>query len=606
MVSAAAERGGGAARRWYRLRGEVGGVVRSFLLAPGESRLGSLPSNDLVLPVRGVSRVHAVLLAGDDGVGVRDMGSKNGLRVNGERRDEGRLVPGDRLTVGRVVLELEELEPGDARLAIVLPAPPPPRQTGADSEMTPLLSALAPAGGGWLADVEAMAADLGRPSRPDLATALGRLAAALDARGVCLARVSGDGEPVALATWGEVGRPAAATARPRAGEVRPFDRRDGDDAVGARLGLTDGCLLVAVCGSALGAGEAAPLLGVALRLLAAHVERPPPPPGGETPAAVGGELRFPDGYVVGASPVAQALYREMRAVAACGLPVLVRGETGVGKEPIARTLHRSSRRGDGPFVAVNCAAIPAELLEAEMFGIGRGVATGVEARDGRFREADGGTLFLDEIGEMPAPLQAKLLRALEAEEVQPVGRAAVPVDVRLVASTNADLQRLAAAGRFREDLYYRLAGCVLEVPPLRARREDVPALVERFVQLAAREAGKSVRGVTWSALERLAAYPWPGNVRELQHEVRRLVQLTTAGGVVDSTLLSARVAAGAAAVPEPPPGSLRLADHVAPLERRLIGEALRRTGGNRTQAAGLLGLSRNGLAYMLKRLRMDG
>jgi transcriptional regulator with PAS, ATPase and Fis domain len=307
-----------------------------------------------------------------------------------------------------------------------------------------------------------------------------------------------------------------------------------------------------------------------------------------------------------------ALYHQMASIAGTELPVLLGGETGVGKELLARTVHLSSPRAGGPFVAVNCAAIPAELLEAEMFGIGKGVATGVEARPGRFRQAHGGTLFLDEIGDLPLPLQAKLLRALESKEVHPVGSAPQAVDVRLVAASNADLRRAAAGGSFREDLYYRLAGCVLEVPPLRRRREDLPVLVERFVAAAAEEAGKAVRGVSWSALECLSAYPWPGNVRELQHEVRRLVHLCPAGGVVDSTLLPPRLVAGAAAPPvdEAAGGpdaeaSLRLEDHVVPLERRLVREALRRAGGNRSEAARLLGMSRNGLAYKLKTLGLD-
>jgi two-component system response regulator HupR/HoxA len=306
------------------------------------------------------------------------------------------------------------------------------------------------------------------------------------------------------------------------------------------------------------------------------------------------------------------LYQQMASIAGTELPVLLGGETGVGKELLARTLHLSSLRAGGPFVPVNCAAIPAELLEAEMFGIGKGVATGVEARSGRFRQADGGTLFLDEIGDLPLALQAKLLRALESKEIHPVGSAPLAVDVRLVAASNADLRQRAADGRFREDLFYRLAGCVLEVPPLRRRREDVPVLIEHFVAAAAVEAGKQVRGVSWSALDCLAAYDWPGNVRELQHEVRRLVHLCPVGGAVDSTLLPPRLVAGGGAPRGGDGGasadagaSLRLQDHVAPLERRLVREALHRAGGNRSEAARLLGMSRNGLAYKLKTLGLD-
>jgi DNA-binding NtrC family response regulator len=230
------------------------------------------------------------------------------------------------------------------------------------------------------------------------------------------------------------------------------------------------------------------------------------------------------------------------------------------------------------------------------------VATGVAGRQGRFVEASGGTIFLDEIGDMPPPLQAKLLRALQEREVQPVGAAPVAVDVRVVAATNTDLRSRAAAGHFRRDLYYRIAGFVLEVPPLRKRLEDLPALAGHFLRRACEESGKSVRGLTVKALRHLEAYPWPGNVRELDHEMRRLVVLCPQRGVIDSLMLPDHVLA-----PEPSedgataPSSLDLAAHTEALERRLLRVALARTRGNQSQAAQLLGLSRNGLANRLKR-----
>jgi DNA-binding NtrC family response regulator len=203
--------------------------------------------------------------------------------------------------------------------------------------------------------------------------------------------------------------------------------------------------------------------------------------------------------------------------------VLLLGESGTGKELLARALHQLSARAKGPFVAINCAAIPADLLEAEMFGIGKGIATGVVERRGKFQMAEGGTLLLDEIGDMPHELQAKLLRALQEKEVQPVGGAPVPVDIRVIAATNSDLHRRMEEGRFRRDLYFRVAGFALRVPPLRERREDIPALVESFMRAFARETGKGLRGITVKALRALIEYDWPGNVRELQLEVRRLV-----------------------------------------------------------------------------------
>jgi DNA-binding NtrC family response regulator len=317
------------------------------------------------------------------------------------------------------------------------------------------------------------------------------------------------------------------------------------------------------------------------------------------------ELPFPEGYVPGESPGMLALYRELHAVAASDMPVLLLGETGVGKEHLARILHAWSRRQAAPFLAVNCAAIPADLLEAEMFGIAKGVATGVQERAGRFELAHRGTLFLDEIGDLPLSLQAKLLRALEDEEVRPLGGSPVSLDVRVVAATNGDLRAKMEEGRFRADLYFRLAGAVLEVPPLRRRPEDMPRLVEVFLRTFSRQARKRVRGITLRALELLERYPWPGNVRELEHEIRRLVYLCPDGQPIDAGLLSTAIrdpAPASGSVRGSTNGSLRLEDHVASLERRLILEALARTRGNRTRAAALLGISRNGLAIKMERL----
>ncbi|MEM1204164.1 MAG: sigma 54-interacting transcriptional regulator, partial [Acidobacteriota bacterium] len=231
----------------------------------------------------------------------------------------------------------------------------------------------------------------------------------------------------------------------------------------------------------------------------------------------GAELRFPPGYLPGESAGMRDLYRQMRFVARTRLPVLIHGETGVGKEPLASTLHRSSNRADGPFVAVNAAAIPNDLLEAEMFGVGVGVATGVAPRPGIFRQAHGGSLFLDEVGEMGPRLQTKLLRVLQEKEIRPLGGRSERVDVRILAATNADLR----SGGLRRDLYFRLAGVVLGVPPLRHRPEDLPALADYFLGRFRALAGGGPRRFTAGAIERLGNHGWPGNVRELEHAVQR-------------------------------------------------------------------------------------
>jgi transcriptional regulator with PAS, ATPase and Fis domain len=290
--------------------------------------------------------------------------------------------------------------------------------------------------------------------------------------------------------------------------------------------------------------------------------------------------------------------------------VLISGETGVGKEMVARILHESSDRGQRPFVAINCAAIPSELLEAEMFGIEKGVATGVEARPGKFQLAEGGTLFLDEIGEMAPALQAKLLRALQQKEIHPVGGRPRPSDVRVVAATNVDLARHMEDRALRSDLYYRLAGCLLEVPPLRTCAEDIPALVEHFLRRFAGEVGVGIRGLTMRALRILSSYDWPGNIRELEHAIRRVVYRSSDGEVIDTRHLprwlhQERPAVDPVArlIAEVP--SLELKSLVESIERGLIVEAIRRTGGKKVEMCKLLDLSRNGLDKEFERYNIE-
>ena len=329
----------------------------------------------------------------------------------------------------------------------------------------------------------------------------------------------------------------------------------------------------------------------------------------------GETLRFPQGHVEGSSAAALEMYHQLATACRGNFPVLLLGETGVGKEDVARTLHLSSRRRKGPFLAVHCAAIPADLLEADLFGVARGVATGVAERRGRFQQAEGGTLFLDEIGDMALDLQVKLLRVLEAGEVQPVGGRNTAIDVRIVAATNVDLQERLDKGLFRRDLYYRLAGYVLEIPTLRARRDDVAGLVEHFIRESVAESGRYVRGVTQRTIKALTAYDWPGNVRELAHETRRLVYSCHDGEAIDLPLLSEPIRRveqtevaeetehpEQATLPEEPGGGFNLARQTAALEQRLIRDALRQTGGHRSRAAALLGISRQGLRLKIERL----
>jgi DNA-binding NtrC family response regulator len=464
--------------------------------------------------------------------------------------------------------------------------------------------------------VEALLATLRNSRRGDPTKALAWLVDELGATGTCLLEHAPGREPVVLGVAGLIQDIAAQPA------FQQIVRHPHDTASGSWAAHRDGTpgywlatmprggaasLMLIVWGELGDVPDFEPLLRSLLGLFDRFLSEATPP---DRASVAERPLVFPQGYVAGASPALRELYRQMQPLLQGDLPVLIVGETGVGKEFVARTLHASSRRVAGPFVAINCAAIPAELLEAELFGVVKGAATGVSERAGKLQQADGGTLFLDEIGDMSTDLQAKLLRALQEREVMPVGGAAVRIDIRVIAATNSDLLQRIQEHRFRQDLYYRVAGFVLEVPPLRGRQGHIPQLVEDFIQAFSRETGKVVRGVTIDALRALADYPWPGNVRELEHEVRRLVYTCPGGEAIEVHMLAERIRKPRGAEAPPPTAprfageSLVIEDHVLQLERQLIEEALRRSGGNRTEAARLLGISRNGLALKIDRLRL--
>jgi nitrogen regulation protein NR(I) len=324
--------------------------------------------------------------------------------------------------------------------------------------------------------------------------------------------------------------------------------------------------------------------------------------------------------LVGESPAMRAIYEMIARVADSPSTVLITGESGTGKELIAKALHRGSSRRDRPLIKVNCAAIPKDLVESELFGYERGAFTGaVGAKPGRFELADGGTLFLDEIGEVPVEMQVKLLRALQESEFERVGGIkTLRVDVRLIAATNRDLKALIAEGRFREDLYYRLAVVPIALPPLRDRREDIPLLVRHFIEKYDQRLGKRVEGVDEEALELLRAYPWPGNIRELENLMERSV-LFADGPIVHAGALPDSLREATPAAPMAPVGALGaiaapsgasmkeiVRQAQAELERELIARALDETGGNVTRAAKRLQISRKSLQVKMKELGLRG
>ncbi len=650
------------------LRGNVGGIEQTFPLTPGKNRVGSLATNEIVLLRRGVSRQHARLTLDGQELKIEDLGSKNGTFVNGQRVDRARLALGGRLRFGPVDLSFQEFHRDDDELAITFEP--------AITDQTSVIPVVDPSVGAqhWLRLAEAFHRLLMSQRGGDIGAGLRLLQQELGLKSACVQELPANREAIVLAASGQADRAAAAelqrlvaahlesTPRPDVYfYTSPPARRTGGDVtpdhgtsahpttLAAATSAEADPLILALWGDFPGREKSDLLLRLLVRMIEPCRPRPELPSGDHRVAGYPG-LVVPSDYVYAQSSSMARIYELMQTLSQGDLPILIIGETGAGKEYLSHIVHDSSPRRRGPFVAINCAAIPAELLEAELFGIGDRVATGVAASKGRLQLAHGGSIFLDEIGDMSADLQAKLLRALQEQEVHPVGCDPVSIDVRVLAATNQDLRQRIADGTFRADLYYRLAGYVLEIPPLRERPEDIPALVERFLRDGARELERPIRGLTVRALRLLTEYPWPGNVRELANEVRRAVYLCPDHGTIESATLSEHVqgyratgpptapetdriavgrrpAEGAPGIsPEPlaqaahEPARLQLDESdesqnlPAPmglgfdslklelLEAQAVKEALRRCRQNQVQAAKLLGISRQSLRRRMQRL----
>jgi len=306
--------------------------------------------------------------------------------------------------------------------------------------------------------------------------------------------------------------------------------------------------------------------------------------------------------IIAQSDKMQAVLALVERVAPTNATVLLGGESGVGKDLVARAIHEHSQRASGPFIKINSTAIPENLLESELFGYEKGAFSGATtSKPGKFELADKGSLFLDEIGDVPPPIQVKLLRVLQDREFERLGGTrTLKVDVRLIAATNRDLRAALEEGTFREDLYYRLNVVPIDIPPLREHKEDIPALAEFFVEKYARDAGKPLHGITPKAMQMLMNFHWPGNVRELENVIQRGVTLSTVttldtADIHIDTLPVRAAAAGATAVL---PDGMSMEQW----EEEMIREALKRANGNKSQAARSLGLSRNALRYRLSKM----
>lgn len=535
-------------------------------LGLGSHRLGRDSHCEVVIDARGVSREHLRIEILDRGCVLHDLGSTNGSRVEGEPLTSRAIVGDCLLQIGSVRLRLREHSPLAGALAVNLPSPTalPPLERVDEVPAT-------------------RAADLLEQLRSGLWDSLPQARHAFATAASCVLDAW-------LKTLGADG----------------LQLRGCDGAVLAQAGR---CLELEAwidCGelclwAPAGLGPRHPQAEALLRALGRWLPEPETPTA--TPLAPG-----PLVNLEGVASRHEGLIRQteaLRRLARRRISVLLLGETGVGKEVYARFVHAASERASGPFVAINCAALPRDLLEAELFGIEKGAATGVDARAGVFERAHGGTLFLDELGDMPSDTQVRLLRALEDGRIHRVGGSRlIEVDVRFVGATHRDLKIEVEAGRFRMDLYHRLAGFAASIPPLRERRMDIAPLAVHFFQRALREYGLHSPGISNGALQALEAWHWPGNVRELRQTIDSACALLLSGEALDLMHLPAQLrpseTSAEAREAWSGPGADTLDGAVAAAEREALRRALTACGGNHEDAWTRLGIGKTSFYKKLK------
>ncbi|MEJ7603466.1 MAG: sigma 54-interacting transcriptional regulator [Kofleriaceae bacterium] len=533
------------------------------LLDGGEVTFGRSRGATVVLDTEQVSRLHARIRRVDDRIEVEDLGSRNGTRVNGAKIEGVRvLAPGDEITIGPATVF-----------------------SG---------SASAVARRSRIADADTfdarLAAELDHAIRYRHRVALATLQIPDDNVAEALAR-----SVRAMDLVGDYGGDQFALLLPRLSrdEAEATLRRLIDEARGLSTDLRAGVAIAPEDGCT--PGELFERSRAALRQA-------------RTPGALmfGARPQAPESDVIVNSPAMRGIYALVDRVADSSLSVLVLGETGVGKEIVAEALYLRSTRRAGPLIKINCASLPENLLESELFGHERGAFTGADRRKiGFFEAATGGTIFLDEIGEMAHNLQAKLLRVLERKVVTRVGGTdEIAVDVHVIAATHRDVEGEVRAGRFREDLYFRLAGFTIAIPPLRDRTDEIVPMAEHFLQRVAEELRQPVPQLSEDARAALRAHDWPGNVRELRNAIERAV-VVQSGGTVTADDLPERVGdAGRRARMLPSTAGFgdHLRDQLADLEREAIVEALTQSNHNQTKTAQRLGISRRALIYKMERL----
>ena len=565
---------------------------------------------DIVVPDPSISRRHLeVRITGDDRVIIRDLGSTNGTWLEEQRIDEAETPLERWFAAGSVLLSVRK----GVSLSSLDPSLRHPEEEGsrplpAESPHTaiPGTRDTDPGAEPAVGRVAELLEELSRAGGHDESLRHRLLAHVLErlkARTVLVLQQAGNGWAIAAAA----GEPLDAEVE-AALELGDLPEATGKkDLPGGPLfwkplegpAGTRGAFLVQPFRSPVDElpDDVRVVAAVAASWLVPHE------PAGE-PGARKAAQKLPREEFIAVSGCSRQVLEELDRLAPTGLPLLLQGESGTGKELLARRIHACSDRAGGPFVAINCAALPRDLLEAELFGIEKAVATGVAPRPGKFALASGGTLFLDEIGDLPSHLQPKLLRALENGHIHPLGAPApIPVDVRVVSASHQDLRALVEKGRFREDLLYRLAGAVIHIPPLRERPEDIFPLVRFFAAEAAREQGKRFLGLDRECARVLLGYSWPGNVRELRHVVSRAVALAD-GEILHAGLLPREITGRSDT--ERGEALLHLSgtwrEAKEHFERAYFHALLQRSGGNLSKAARSAGLSRSFLYRKLEEL----
>ena len=561
----------------YRLLARFDDQTIRTTLHRGRNTIGSDASCEVCLPNSTVSRRHAVVTVNEAGIELEDLGSTNGTLLRSQRIERAALEIGDVFVVGRVVVVVEEVADDDLEVGIVVPRDSFDPSGSVAVDVGELTETFSP---------------LDRFALDHLPRLLDHLCGETDRQR--LAQLVGyslfETMPVAAVEIIETGSEEKGVLY---AAERPVEGKDEEHWVEA---ATPACQVRARFDRQASGEHFRPVVDSALLLLtlaereyapATPAARPPPTPDRPQPPTVDATV--------------QRLYDQAERVARGDVGVLIYGESGTGKEVLAGFIHNASPRASQPLVTINCASLPRDLLEAELFGVEKGVATGVEARAGKFEAADGGTLFLDEIGDMAPETQAKILRVLQEKEVFRLGgHTPRPARARVVAATNRPIHKMLAEGSFRSDLYHRIATWEVELPPLRQRRSDIPNLAAHFLTQEAQRYGIRVRGISRAALRALRRYRWPGNIRQLKNEIARAVLFLEDRELLDTGRLSAAIRGD-----EQAKAGLPLASILEAVEREEIALALDACGGDTAATAERLQISRPTLYRRIKSLKIE-